>query len=411
MPILYKKLLWTMTLCASFVAPATTWADEADQAEAVKGNNAFAVDLYGQLKNQPGNLFFSPESISTALAMTYAGARADTASEMANTLHFTLAPEKLHAAMGALLSNLNAAHDGYQLKVANALWGQQGNTFLDDFLKLTKNNYGAGFNTVNFKGTTEAARQTINRWVEQRTENKIKDLIAPAVLTPRTRLVLTNAIYFNGDWDKEFYKLMTQLQPFYTLDRQTIRVPTMYVSEGFKYLNNGLLEAVEIPYRSHELSMIVFLPKDRDGLPALEKSLTESNMTQWLNQLQPVAEVIVHLPKFNIQSRFSLVNTLAMLGMKQAFGTTADFSGISSRAAMKEDSVLYISEVIHNAYVDVNEQGTEAAAATGMPVAQPVVAGEIQTPNFRADHPFVFLIRDNRSGGILFMGRVTDPTK
>ena len=182
-PIL-SLLIACIVLPVAVCAAETPASATSDQAAVVEGNNAFAVELYSQLRNQSGNLFFSPESISTALAMTYAGARGDTAAQMAKTLHFTLPPERLHPAMGALLSDLNAAHDGYQLRVADALWAQQGYTFLDDFLKLTSSDYGAGFNQVDFKGATEAARLTINQWVEQKTENKIKDLLQQGALNP-----------------------------------------------------------------------------------------------------------------------------------------------------------------------------------------------------------------------------------
>src|ERR1700683_1161771 len=193
----------------------------ADRKVVVAGNNAFAVAFYTQLRNQSGNLFFSPESISTALAMAYAGARGDTASEMATTLHFTLPQPQLNPAMGALLSDLNAVHDGYQLTVANALWAQQGYTFLDAFLQLLKTDYGAGLNQVDFKGATEAARLTINRWVEQKTQDKIKDLLQPGTLAPSTRLVLTNAIYFKGDWQTQFDKAQTRDEDFYPSQAQT----------------------------------------------------------------------------------------------------------------------------------------------------------------------------------------------
>ena len=198
------RLLLSLLISCLVLLPAqgteTKAMAGADRKAVVAGNNAFAVALYGQLRNQSGNLFFSPESISTALAMAYAGARGDTASEMAKTLHFTLPPDRLHPAMGALLSDLNAAHQGYQLSVANALWAQRGYTFLDDFLKLMNNDYGACFNQVDFKGATEAARLTINQWVEQKTANKITDLLQPGSIRSATRLVLTNAIYFKGDW-------------------------------------------------------------------------------------------------------------------------------------------------------------------------------------------------------------------
>src|SRR3984957_2368120 len=234
----------------------------ADRTAVVEGNNAFAFALYGQLRNRNGNLFFSPESISTALAMAYAGARGNTASEMAKTLHFTLPQPQLNPAMGALLSDLNAVHDGYQLTVANALWAQQGYNFLDTFLQLLKTDYGAGLNQVDFKGATEAARVTINRWVEQKTQDKIMDLLQPGTLAPSTRLVLTNAIYFKGDWQTQFDKT------------QTKKVAFMHREDGLNYFDGGTFQLLELPYKNKELSLIVLLPKDRSGLPALEQSLT-----------------------------------------------------------------------------------------------------------------------------------------
>ncbi len=376
----------------------------ADRTTVVEGNNAFAVALYGRLRNQSGNLFFSPESISTALAMAYAGARGGTASQMAKTLHFTLPPEKLQPAMGALLSDLNAAHDGYQLSVANALWAQQGYTFLDDFLNLLKTNYGAGLNQVNFKGATEAARVTINQWVEQKTQDKIKDLLQPGALRPDTRLVLTNAIYFKGDWETQFDKAQTKNEDFHLSKAQTTTAPLMHREGRFNYFDGGTFQILEVPYKSKELSMIVFLPKDPGGLPALEQSLTNSNMQQWLKQMVSVSKVIVTIPKYKMTQQFSLGSTLSAMGMPEAFGASADFSGMTGHRDFA------ISEVIHKAYVDVNEEGTEAAAATAVTMrALAMRAPEAQPPIFRADHPFVFMIRDNRSASILFMGRMADP--
>ncbi|HEY1208918.1 MAG TPA: serpin family protein [Terracidiphilus sp.] len=381
----------------------------ADQTAVVEGNNAFAIALYGQLRSQDGNLFFSPESISTALAMTYAGARGDTAAEMAKTLHFTLPPERLHPAMGALLSDLNAVHNGYQLRVADALWAQRDYVFLGDFLKLTKSDYGAGFNQVNFKGATEAARLTINQWVEQKTDNKIKDLLQPGVLDPLTKMVLTNAIYFKGDWRTPFLKAYTEDEDFHLSAARNVKAPLMHLTKGFDYLDGGTFQAVAIPYESGDLSMIVFLPKEIGGLPALEESMTASNMKQWLDQLHWFPKVILTMPKFKMTRQFGLAGTLGAMGMPRAFNPdTADFSGMTGKRE------LFISAVIHKAFIDVNEEGTEAAAATAVVMARPTAMPPRQEPPpivFRADHPFVFLIRDNRSGGILFMGRVTDPTK
>jgi serpin B len=423
-----KSLVALLITCLAL--PVAVWAAQtapsatADQAAVVEGNNAFAVELYNQLRNQSGNLFFSPESISTALAMAYAGASGVTASEMAETLHFTLPSDRLHPAMGALLSNLNAEHDGYQLRVADALWAEKDYTFLDAFLKLTNSDYGAGFNQVDFKGAHEAARLTINQWVEQKTENKIRDLIPPGALDSTSRLVLTNAIYFKGDWQTKFEKASTRDEDFHLSPEQTIKAPLMHRVGKFNYLNGGTFQALEIPYKTEELSMIVFLPNDAGGLPALERSLTAYNMRQWLRQLQPASNVILTLPKFKMTRQFGLGDTLKAMGMPQAFDKKmADFTGMASRETMRRDcnlrggdpqcANLYISAVIHKAYVDVDEEGTEAAAATAVGHKAGLTGSHPHPPPivFRADHPFMFLIRDNRSGGILFMGRLTNPSR
>jgi len=398
------------TLSQFLIAPTTAFAADlpiSDEAETVKGNNAFAVELYGQLRSQPGNLFFSPESISTALAMTYAGARGQTATEMANVLHFTLPPERLHPAMAALLKDRNAAHDGYQLKEADALWGQQSYTFLPEFLKLTSDNYGAGLNHVDFKNATEAARVTINQWVEQQTEQKIKDLIAPGVLDERTRLVMTVAIYFKADWETRFNKEQTKDKEFHVSAAKTITAPLMHRTGEYNYFDGQSFQALEIPYKNKDLSMIVFLPKDADGLAAFEASMTAANIERWSSKLKPASEVIVIMPKFETDATFPLNAMLKAMGMQQAFDCkTADFSGLASKETIQRNGTLYLSAAIHTAYVEVNEEGTEAAAATA--TATNVPMGVILNV-FRADHPFVFLIRDNMTGAILFMGRLTNP--
>jgi serpin B len=281
--------------------------------------------------------------------------------------------------------------------------------FLDDFLKLNKRDYGAGFNQVDFKGATEASRLTINQWIEQKTENKITNLLQPGVLNPLTKMVLTNAIYFKGDWQTPFTKAYTEDEDFHLSPAKNVKAPLMHLTKGFDYFDGGTFQALAIPYQSGDLSMIVFLPRDIDGLRALEESLTASHMKQWLDQLQPVHEVILTLPKFQMTRQFGLAGTLSAMGMPSAFDATADFSGMTG----KRD--LFISAVIHKAYINVDEKGTEAAAATAVvmekAMAMPPRRDQPLPPVFRADHPFVFLIRDNRSGGILFMGRVTDPTK
>ena len=366
-----------------------------DTSAVVEGNNAFAFDLYGQLRQQPGNLFFSPESISTAFAMAYSGARGDTASEMASTFHFTLPPAQLHPAMGALLNSLNAAHPGYRLHVADALWAEKNFNFSDAFLKQTSTDYGASFNRVDFAHSPDAAR-----------EDKIKDLLPARSVTSATRLVLTNAIYFKGDWATQFDKAQTRDEDFHLAAGQAVRAPSMHISEKLGYFNGGTYQLVSIPYKTGELSMVVLLPNDNAGLPALEQSLTSAKLQQALNQLRGGAKVILTLPRFKMTQRFQLEDTLSAMGMAAAFkGGSADFSGMTG----KRD--FWISAAIHKAFIDVNEEGTEAAAATGIGMRSMAVARVEPPVVFRADHPFVFLLRDNRSGAILFMGRVTDPTK
>jgi serpin B len=392
-------------LSAGLSLPAAEKTDDGKKAipGVVKGNNEFAFDLYGQLRPKDGNLFFSPESISTALAMTYGGARGDTADEMAKALHFGLPKTMLHPGFGALIKELNGEGKkrGYQLSVANALWGQKGEGFKDDYLKLTKDTYGAGLKEVDFAGNAEAARKEINAWVEKQTQDKIKDLLAPGVIDPLTKLVLTNAIYFKGDWQSQFKKDQTRDEVFH--GASDAKTPMMHQTAKFRYHEADDVQLLEMPYGGKELSMVVLLPKKVDGLAGLEKSLTADRLAGWLGKVRE-QEVIVTLPKFKMTSEFSLNGALEALGMKKAFQMPgADFSGING----KDD--LYIKAVVHKAFVDVNEEGTEAAAATGVVVG--VKSVPAAKPEFRADHPFVFLIRDTRNGSVLFLGRLVAPGK
>jgi len=376
----------------------------------VTGNNRFALELYANLRDDPKalqqgpNMFFSPYSISTALAMTYAGASGETAKQMAEVLHFSLPPEKLHAAFGSLEKRLNAGgrKGRYQLTVANALWGQKDYKFLGKFLRVTKDNYGAGLKEVDFITETEKTRLKINKWIEKKTAKKIKDLIPKGVLTTLTRLVLTNAIYFKGDWKVEFEAKDTKNRPFHITKTKTEQVPMMYQKQDLKYAEVDDLQILELPYKGDDLSMIVLLPKEVDGLEQLEQSLTAENLSKWLERLQE-QEVHVYLPKFKVTwGAFDLVRTLVKMGMKDPFSLPpADFS------AMTGTKDLFISNIMHKAFVEVNEKGTEAAAAT----AVAVTAGISHSVIVRADHPFVFMIRDNGSGSILFIGRIVNPVE
>ncbi|MDR3752517.1 MAG: serpin family protein [Terracidiphilus sp.] len=404
------SLLLALFCGSALVAAKASPAASADQDEAVRGSNAFAVDLYGRLSSQPGNLFFSPESISTAFAMTYAGAHGQTATEMARVFHFTLPPERLHPAIGTLLAGMNAPHPGYALRVADALWAEKDENFLPAYLKLVQTNYGAGFHPVEFKSAPDSVRVTINQWVEKQTNNKIQNLLGPGTVTPLSRLILTNAIYFKAAWADQFSKSATENKDFHLSASKTIQAPTMYNSGGYYYLKGPSFQALLMPYEKDEISMLILLPNSVDGLPALERSLSASNLDKWTAALSYEHEVIVHLPRFKITQQFELSSTLKDLGMKTAFdGNSADFSGMTG------DKSLVISAAIHKAYIDLDENGTEAAAATAV-IMEMATAMQSRTPPpppiiFTADHPFLFLIRDNASGAILFMGRITDPTE
>jgi serpin B len=380
-------------------APAKLGAD----AEAVvQGNNVFALDLYGRLRQQDGNLFFSPYSISDALAMTYAGARGQTAEQMATTLHFGLPAARLHPAFGELIRHLNTGGKDrkYQLSVANALWGQKGYTFLPDFIRLTKDVYEGGLKEVDFV-KTEEARKAINHWALEQTKDKIKNLIPEGALASDTRLVLTNAIYFKSAWAEVFPEGATKKEDFHLGGGKKVPVPMMHTNQALRYRDGGTFHALELPYQSRQLSMIVLLPKKGDGLAELEKDLTSARLDEWLKAMK-VHQVNVALPKFKFSAEFSLKDVLAAMGMPLAFSKRADFSGMTTREQ------LYIDKVLHKAFVDVNEKGTEAAAATAVSF-RPTSAPNYARANFRADHPFVFLIRENRTGSILFLGRVANP--
>jgi len=402
------KLLPIMFFQATVVFGQAPLSSASDQAQAVQGSNAFAVDLYAQLCGQPGNLFFSPESISADFAMAYAGASGQTAREIEKVFHFTLPPEKLHPAEGALLKQMDSPHQGYELHVADALWAQKGASFLPAYLKLVQTDYGAGFRPVDFKSSPDAVRATINQWIEQQTNDKIQNLLGPGAVTPATGLLLTNAIYFKGTWQNPFDGNYTEDEDFHLTAKQSIRTPMMNRSGDYRYYDGGTFQELEMPYKGEELAMIILLPNEIDGLPALERSFTPAAASEWIQKLAPVNKVILTLPRFTMTQQFELSSTLAAMGMPQAFSGSADFSGMTGKPDFT------ISAAIHKAFIDVNEQGTEAAAATAIEM----VATAMQRPNnepppiiFDADHPFLFLIRETSTGAILFLGRVTDPTK
>jgi serpin B len=387
---------------------------DADLDELVEGNSAFAFALYRFLAEQQGdgNLFYSPYSISLALAMTYAGARGETEEQMADALHFTLPQDDLHPAFNALDQELAQRGEGaegkdqadnpegFRLNIANTIWGQKDYQFLDAFLDTLATNYGAGLRVLDFAGAPEASRVTINDWVSEETEGKIENLIPQGAIDPLTRLVLTNAIYFNAAWANPFQEEATQDGTFNLLDGSEVTVPMMRQTESFGYAKGEHYQAVELPYDGHELSMVILLP-ELGAFEAFEDSLDAEQVQATVETLER-EQVALTMPKFEFDSDFSLKNTLAAMGMPAAFSGGADFSGMTG------GKDLFISDVLHKAFVSVDEEGTEAAAATAVVMKLSAVAEE-PVP-VTVDHPFMFLIRDIETGAILFVGRVADPS-
>jgi serpin B len=380
----------------------------AAMAAVVSANNAFALDLYRQLAGQAGNLFFSPYSTESALAMTFDGARGQTADELAKVLRLPGAPDTINAGFGALIGELDtsgapAQRTPYQLVVANALWGQEGYAFQEGFQDVVRKQYRAEVSQVDFKAADTASRQ-INGWVAGKTSNKIQDIIQPGMLSADTRLVLANAIYFKSRWADEFSNALTKDAPFYPAPAAPVSVPMMNRQGELAYAETDDLQVLQLPYSGARLSMAIILPKKTDGLPALEESLTGAQLDQLLAQGQERV-VNVTLPKFTFTSEFSLGDTLKAMGAACAFTPEcADFSG------MLNGGKVSIGAVIHKAYVAVDEKGTEAAAATAIVMLGAEYRRQTQEPVvFKADHPFLFLIRHNPTRTILFLGRVANP--
>ena len=381
-----------------------TWAvEENDLGTVSRGINKFSFDLYKKLKdeNKEKNLFYSPASISIALAMTYAGARGNTEKQMADVLNFTLPQDRLHLAYSKLIENLKSAKD-YELSIANALWLQKDYKLLQEFLNIMGKYYKGGFNEVDYIGDPQGARIKINDWVSKETKEKIKDILQPGDITKLTRLVITNAIYFKGKWLTEFDKEFTRDEDFYLINGQKTKVKMMYQENRFNYYENDDLQLLEMPYKGDKVSMVIILPKTGKFV-TVENMMDEKKLQEWLKNAMKT-KVKVYIPRFKFTQMFGLSEDLSKMGMEDAFDENkADFSGINGR---KND--LYISKVIHKAFVEVNEEGTEAAAATAVILDTKALIEELV---FKADHPFIFFIRDKETGSILFMGRVMDPNK
>ena len=378
-----------------------------DLADLVNGNSAFAFDLYQALAEKDGNLFCSPYSISLALAMTYAGARGETEQQMADALHFILSQDHLHPTFNALDLELarrgesakGKDSEGFRLNIVNAIWGQEGYKFLSEFLDALAENYGAGLRPLDFVNAPEESRVAINDWVSEQTEGRIEDLIPKGILDALTRLVLTNAIYFNAAWSEPFEPELTGDGTFHLLDGSEVTAPMTQQTESFGYAEGEGYQAIELPYDGHELSMVILLP-EMGGFETFEGSLDAERVAAIVKELAH-KRVALTMPKFEFESSFSLKDTLAAMGMAVAFSGGADFSGMTGNRD------LFIAEVIHKAFVSVDEAGTEAAAATA--VIMPLAAMPQEPVEVTVDRPFVFLIRDIETGSILFVGRVVNP--
>lgn len=374
---------------------------DSDLTSVINGNTAFAIELYRQLSDKPGNVLFSPYSISVALAMTYAGARRDTEQQMAHTLHFTLERDRLHPAFTALQERLSVVQQAGQVKlgIANSIWPQERYPFLPEFIATLKDCYGVEITPLDY-GRAEEARAIINGWVEAKTERKITELLPKDILDALVRLVLVNAIYFKGNWASQFDPKHTHEAPFWIAPDHSVTVPLMHQTASRRYGQFGDVQVLELPYAGGDLSMLVVLPDKVDGLEAVETILTAEQIRTWSQRLQK-REVEVFLPKFKTEFAVTLNEALTNMGMPDAFSSKlADFSGMDGYIW------LYIAYVLHKAFIDVNEEGTEAAAATAVIM---IARGLPMSLTVRADHPFIFVIRDNSTGSILFMGRVVNP--
>lgn len=380
-----------------------TGSTEQGRQELVEANNKFAFDLYSELnKSASENLFYSPYSVFAALAMTYEGAKGQTADQIQSVFYF---PENdiLRPNFASIYNGINKNTQDYQLKTGNALWVQQDYPFLEDYISRVGNYYGGKAVNVDFVGETEKSRQTINAFIEEQTNNKIKDLIPQGFIDTMTRLVLTNAIYFKGTWEWEFDEKDTREMDFKITSDNIVKTPIMYMNPEktkFNYADTGDLQILELPYKGNDISMLVLLPKE--NLESIESDFTFEKLNEYKAQMRETKIDSIYLPKFEFDTKYFLKDNLSILGMPIAFSENADFSGMTGQKD------LFIDFVIHQAYVKVDEVGTEAAAATAVGMKLTAI---MEQEIFKADRPFIFIIQEKDTGNILFLGRVIDPTK
>ena len=386
-----------------------------EQASAlVAGNTAFALELYGQRAGGgQDNLVFSPHSISLALAMTYAGARGETETQMAETLHFRLPQRELHPAMAALNQAVTTLpehvdDDAFRINIANSVWGRRDHPFRDEYLQTLKDSYGDEVRETDFKEKPEESRVRINDWVADETEERIKNLIPPGEIKPETALVLANAIYLDAKWLHEFDRDYTRRKPFFLLDGTEVQVPAMTQSEDLAHVQGRDYQAVVLPYRGGSAAMTIVVP-DQGKFAQVEETLDEALLTEITSGME-LKLVQLTMPKFETEHSMELLKTLSAMGMPNAFSESeADLQGIDgSSCARGDEQCLYVSQAFHKAFIKVDEEGTEAAAATGV-IARAVSGPPTPDVTLNIDRPFIFVIRHLASGAVLFMGRVTEP--
>lgn len=376
------------------------------------GSNAFACALYAKLCPPGGNLFFSPFSVRTVLCMAYAGAGGETATQMMNGLRLSAFEEQLYERFFDSIQRLKAPSVNSEVAMTNSLWAQQDSAFKSEFVDLVARRYAGVFNAVDFSKDSEGVRRTMNSWVEERTGGRISDLISPGAIGSDTRLVLLNAAYFKGPWMVPFSDKATRDDVFWSEGRRKVNVPVMYQKSNVGYFHSKGFKAVDLAYQFNDISMLILLPDHRDGLEDLDNKLTAGLLREVVSRLSH-DKVEMYIPRFRMTwGSVDVSRQIAALGMTAAFDRTqADFSGINGRIP-PDPEALFVSTVFHQAFVEVNEKGTEAAAATA--VRMEFTAAFPPRPErvhvFRADHPFIFAIREHCSGAILFLGRLVDPT-
>jgi serpin B len=373
-------------------------------ASVIKGLNEFSFNIYCQLNAaSENNEFISPLSISSVLAMTYAGAEEQTAEEMKQALHFGAQDPEFHQIYGRILDSLAQSSGDFEINIANAVWVQKAFPLLGKFTKTVRDNYKGESRELNFIHQPVKSKETINKWVSDKTNDKIPELLSDGVIDADTRMILTNAVYFNAEWYESFNKKMTNEAPFYLLNGGQTTCDLMYQRSRLAYMETKDLQIVELFYKGRQYSMTILLPKKTDGLKELDQTVDQDLLAQF-DMNKKWEDILLYVPKFKMDSDYELKPALSALGMKEAFSDDADFKGMTGEKDLK------ISSVIHKAFIEVDEEKTEAAAATAvvmkMTSAMPVERSPIE---FRADHPFMFLIRHTESGAIVFMGQITNP--